>query len=136
MLIAYSYPYTFADYKSHLQQILEKPGASGIIRQTKLCRTIGGEDCDLLVITNFRDKDGKDRIGPITMAATESNISSGGDLAFGTKGDANIGGSSAGLSNGGGGGASTGGLNLTSKQSSGKQMLRGKTNLKPVRKYL
>jgi hypothetical protein len=134
VLIAYSYPYTFADYKSHLQQILEKPGASSIIRQTKLCRTIGGEDCDLLVITNFRDKD---KIGPITMAASES-ISTGNELAFGTKGENNLGGSSAGLTGSGGGGssssASTSGMNLASKQSTANssRQTKAKINFKPV----
>eukprot|EP01038_Epipyxis_sp_PR26KG_P005033 gene5033-7023_t len=67
VLIAYSYPYTISDYKSHVNQLLAKPHASDIIRQSKLCLTLGGEECDLLVITKFKDKD---RIGPITVNST------------------------------------------------------------------
>lgn len=71
VLIAYSYPYSFADYRAHISRILTRPGASDIIRQTRLCQTLGGEDCDLLVISNFKDKE-KERIGPITLAQMET----------------------------------------------------------------
>ena len=61
-LIAYSYPYTYTDNKSHIQQILSKPGAKDIVRHSVLTTTLSGADCDLLVITNFRDKE---NLGPI-----------------------------------------------------------------------
>ena len=136
VLIAYSYPYTFEDYKYHLQQILNKPGAAGMIRQTKLCRTIGGEDCYLLVITNFRDKEGKDRIGPITMAAAES--SAGSDFAFGSTSGGNMV-----FGNGGANGIGPNVSNFmnntaaSSKQSMSsmnrrESVQRGKLNLKPA----
>ena len=70
-LIAYSYPYTYSDYKAHLSQILNRPNANDIVRSNRLCHTLSGEDCDLLVITNFRAKD-KDRIGPINLSGAES----------------------------------------------------------------
>ena len=70
VLVAYSYPYSFADYRAHISRILTRPGASDIIRQTRLCQTLGGEDCDLLVITNFKEKE-KERIGPVTLAQME-----------------------------------------------------------------
>lgn len=71
VLVAYSYPYSFADYRAHISRILTRPGASDSIRQTRLCQTLGGEDCDLLVITNFKDKE-KERIGPVTLAQMEA----------------------------------------------------------------
>ena len=57
VLIAYSYPYSVSDYKSHLRDILHRPSAFDIIRSSRLCTTLGGENCDLLVITNFKVSD-------------------------------------------------------------------------------
>ena len=54
VLIAYSYPYSVSDYKSHIRDILHRPSAFDIIRSSRLCTTLGGENCDLLVITNFK----------------------------------------------------------------------------------
>jgi hypothetical protein len=73
VLIAYSYPFTMGDYRHHIRQILDRPKSADIIRQTRLCQTLGGDDCDLLVITNFRDKD-RDRIGPVSVAMLESRF--------------------------------------------------------------
>jgi hypothetical protein len=56
VLIAYSYPYSLADYKLHIKDMLHRPGACDIIKSSRLCTTLGGESCDLLVITNFKDK--------------------------------------------------------------------------------
>jgi hypothetical protein len=75
VLVAYSYPYSVADYRAHISDILHRSGAHHIIRSSRLCTTVGGESCDLLVITNFKDKD-KERIGPITVAALESEAAS------------------------------------------------------------
>jgi uncharacterized membrane protein YgcG len=77
VLLAYSYPYTVSDYKSHIAEILDKPHASDIIRLSRLCQTLGGEDCDLVVITNFKDKHDRERIGPTTVAAMDAEASSG-----------------------------------------------------------
>lgn len=71
-LIAYSYPYGHSDYKAHISRILARPSASDYIRSSRLCHTLSGENCDLLVITNFKNKADKDRIGPITLATAES----------------------------------------------------------------
>ena len=65
VLIAYSYPYTCSDYRSYITHLLDRSNSNDIIRQSRLCTTLSGEDCDLLVITNFKDKE-KERIGPIT----------------------------------------------------------------------
>ena len=72
VLIAYTYPYTYDDYTRHIGQILAKPGYADVIKQMKLCRTLGGVDCDLLAVTNFKDKD-KERIGPISMQALDAS---------------------------------------------------------------
>jgi len=82
-LIAYSYPYTMSDYRSHLSELLNTT-SSDVIRQYKLCQTISGEDCDLLVITNFTDRE---RIGPVNMQMIEnenSNTTTSGSNAFNT----------------------------------------------------
>ena len=54
VLIAYSYPYSVSDYKAHMKEILNRPSACDIIRSSRLCTSLGGENCDLLVITNFK----------------------------------------------------------------------------------
>lgn len=54
VLIAYSYPYTMSDYQAHMRTILNHPRASDVIRSSRLCTTLGGERCDLLVITDFK----------------------------------------------------------------------------------
>jgi hypothetical protein len=54
VLIAYSYPYSVSDYKAHMKEILNRPSAYDIIRSSRLCTSVGGENCDLLVITNFK----------------------------------------------------------------------------------
>ena len=67
-LIAYSYPYTMHDYRSHIREVLSRKSASDVVRCSQLCTTLGGQDCDLLVITDF--KESKELIGPITVADT------------------------------------------------------------------
>eukprot|EP01041_Mallomonas_annulata_P003176 gene3176-6267_t len=67
-LIAYTYPYTYEDYKLHLSSILDRPGSADVIRHGRLCVTLGGNDCDLLVITNFKDKAS---IGSLGINTTE-----------------------------------------------------------------
>jgi hypothetical protein len=80
ILVAYSYPYTMSDYRSHLAEILDKPSASDCIRQFRLCQTLSGEDCDLLVITNFADKE-KEKLGPLNIQQVD--LSANEATAFG-----------------------------------------------------
>lgn len=49
----------------HVKKLIEKPGSHNIMKQFKLCQTLGGLDCDLLVITNF--KESQERIGSLTL---------------------------------------------------------------------
>lgn len=72
VLITYSYPFTLSDCRAHISRLLARPRISDVMRHSKLCQTLSGEDCDLLAITNFRDKE-KDRIGPISIQAVEFN---------------------------------------------------------------
>eukprot|EP01033_Poteriospumella_lacustris_P001269 gene1270-924_t len=69
VLIAYSYPYTLNDYRHHVQQIVDRPRSEQMIRKFKLCSTLSGEDCDLVVITDFSD--GREKIGPLTFTEAE-----------------------------------------------------------------
>jgi hypothetical protein len=70
-LIAYTYPYTYSDYRRHIDGILAVPGSDAVIRRSKLCKTLAGYDCDLLVITNFEAKR-PELIGPLTTPAAAS----------------------------------------------------------------
>jgi cytosolic carboxypeptidase protein 2/3 len=67
-LLAYTYPYTYSDYCTDIAKILAAPGADLIIRKSNLCRTLGGYDCDILAITNFKEKK-VEKIGPLTAVA-------------------------------------------------------------------
>ncbi|CAM9748329.1 unnamed protein product, partial [Ectocarpus fasciculatus] len=66
-LIAYSYPYSYTDCRLHVDSIVNVPRSSDIIRRFRLCQTLGGKDCDLLIITDFNDRD---NIGPLGSSAT------------------------------------------------------------------
>ena len=69
-LLAYTYPYTHTDYTSHVSRILHTPRIDQILRRSRLCKTLGGYDCDLLVITDFTADTG--RIGPLTTITASS----------------------------------------------------------------
>lgn len=62
VLVAYSYPYTLSDYRMHIDDLLTKRG--DIVKKCKLCTTLFGEDCDLITITDFNDKE---RNGPVVI---------------------------------------------------------------------
>jgi hypothetical protein len=74
-LIAYCYPYTYTDYCLQINNLLRMPGANDIIRRSLLTKTLGGVNCDLLVITDF--KCGADGIGPIDMSVLEESSTPG-----------------------------------------------------------
>lgn len=75
-LIAYSYPYTYSDHQAYIQQLLDRPSAKDIIRHSRLCQTIGGNDCDLLIISNFKDSE---NLGPIQTGSYNNNNNSNGN---------------------------------------------------------
>ena len=86
-LIAYSYPYTMSDYRSHLTELLNNT-SSDILRQYKLCQTISGEDCDLLVITNHTDRE---RNGPLNLQMMDSEANNTNTTAFSFKRSSSVG---------------------------------------------
>jgi hypothetical protein len=63
ILIAYSYPYTMTDYRILISEILSRSHSENYIKKMKLCSTLSGEDCDILVITDFTSD--KEKIGPL-----------------------------------------------------------------------
>mmetsp|Transcript_22889 Transcript_22889/g.35927 ORF Transcript_22889/g.35927 Transcript_22889/m.35927 type:complete len:357 (-) Transcript_22889:1638-2708(-) len=50
---AYSYPYTYSDLKNDLLELQRNPLASRYVRLRPLCRTMGGNECDILTISDF-----------------------------------------------------------------------------------
>jgi hypothetical protein len=72
ILITYSYPYTVQDYRLLLSDIFNRiPHPENMIRKLKLCSTLGGEDCDLLIITDFAHD--KEKIGNIGIPSDSMN---------------------------------------------------------------
>ena len=67
--IAYTYPYTYQDYKLHMASLVRSPLIKFVLRRDLLCKTLGGQDCDIISITNFKNAD---RLGPITMSEMKS----------------------------------------------------------------
>lgn len=57
-LLAHSYPYTYSDHKAHMAKLLSSPFVRQHCTHSVLCKTLGGNDCDLLTIT----EDGKDEM--------------------------------------------------------------------------
>ena len=49
---AYCYPYTYSDCQKHLNKICTYANRDKVRRAT-LCKTLAGNDCDMLIITNF-----------------------------------------------------------------------------------
>lgn len=50
--LAYCYPYTYTDLHRHLHQLQRTAAASGCLRRSLLCRTLAGNQCDVLTITS------------------------------------------------------------------------------------
>jgi len=53
--LSHCYPYTYSDCCDHLQSLCVMKHKERI-RRTVLCRTIAGNDCDMVIITNFSSK--------------------------------------------------------------------------------
>lgn len=52
---AHCYPFTYSDCCDHLQKLCNNRNKERI-RRTVLCRTIAGNECDMVIITNFSSK--------------------------------------------------------------------------------
>ena len=53
--MAHCYPYTYSDCSEHLQSIGISKNKDKV-RRAVLCRTIAGNDCEMVIITNFSSK--------------------------------------------------------------------------------
>lgn len=53
--MAHCYPYTYSDCCEHLGRICT-PETKDRIRKTVLCKTIAGNDCEMVIITNFTSR--------------------------------------------------------------------------------
>ncbi|KAJ3274298.1 Cytosolic carboxypeptidase 1 [Terramyces sp. JEL0728] len=54
---AYHYPYTYSELQRSLYQLSNNSKFKNICRRALLCRTLGGNDCILLTITDFVNSD-------------------------------------------------------------------------------
>lgn len=55
-LIAHTYPYTYSDHKSHIARLLHPAAPTRRhMRHSVLCQSLGGNDCDLITITDFSE---------------------------------------------------------------------------------
>ena len=53
--LAYHYPYTYSELQRNLYQLHNTQKCRSYCRRTLLCRTLGGNDCILLTITDFEN---------------------------------------------------------------------------------
>lgn len=64
VFFAYSVPYTYTDLRNDLAAIETDPNRAKLVRKATLCRTLSGEQCEVLTITsadnleNFRQRKG------------------------------------------------------------------------------
>ena len=49
---AHSYPYTYSDLCSHIKKVCIYENKDKI-RRTVLCKSLAGNDCEMLIVTNF-----------------------------------------------------------------------------------
>lgn len=52
LYFAHCYPYTYSDVTEFLNKICT-PESKDKIRKTILCKTLAGNDCEMVIITNF-----------------------------------------------------------------------------------
>ena len=55
IFFAHCYPYTYSDCTEYLAKICN-PDTKDRIRKTVLCKTIAGNDCEMVIITNFSSR--------------------------------------------------------------------------------
>ena len=51
--VAMCYPYTFTDMLRFTDRVCKQPESPSIIRRTTLCKTLAGNNLEMLIITNF-----------------------------------------------------------------------------------
>eukprot|EP00466_Bigelowiella_natans_P003937 jgi/Bigna1/36419/e_gw1.14.23.1 len=67
---AYCYPYSYTDLRYDLALMQRQPAVSRLMRRRALCQTLGGNECDLLTISNFNStsEEIRDRKGIVVTA--------------------------------------------------------------------
>ena len=55
VFFAYHYPYTYTDCQEHLNKVCTIQ-AKDKVRRAPLCKTIAGNDCDMIIVTNFESE--------------------------------------------------------------------------------
>jgi len=53
LYFAHCYPYTYSDLEAYLLELKQRPGIDAICRGRTLCKTLAGNVCHLLTITNY-----------------------------------------------------------------------------------
>jgi len=56
VFLAHCYPYTYSDCTAMLDDQVMLSSSSNRVRRTTLCQTIAGNDCEMLIITNYDSK--------------------------------------------------------------------------------
>ncbi len=54
--IAHCYPYTYSDMKMFVNSVCSTQNRDRI-RKTSMCKTLAGNDCEMLIITNFYSRE-------------------------------------------------------------------------------
>jgi cytosolic carboxypeptidase protein 2/3 len=52
--VAMCYPYTYSDCFHFLDSICQPLSSANILRRTSLCKTLAGNNMEMLIITNFK----------------------------------------------------------------------------------
>lgn len=73
VFVGHCYPYTYTNLRRHVQALSKIPRIDQILRVETLCRTIAGNNCYILTISNFVEADK-------SMYATDLNSNSTSDL--------------------------------------------------------
>lgn len=55
VFFAYCYPYTYSDVQKHLDKIC-KPKYKDKVRRAALCKTLAGNECEMVIVTNFKSQ--------------------------------------------------------------------------------
>lgn len=57
-LFAHCYPYTYTMLEQSLRTMVGNPALEGFVRHRIMCKTLAGNNCHLLTITNFTNDPG------------------------------------------------------------------------------
>merc|ERR1712079_745074 len=58
--VSHCYPYTYTNLRRHIQALSKAPRIDDVLRVETLCRTIAGNNCYILTITDFENSESSD----------------------------------------------------------------------------